>query len=121
MPYDRMIEMAAVGVGISGREGLQAANASDYSIAQFRFLKRLLLIHGHWSYTRMCKVVLYSFYKVLFTAALQVLLHCEACLALTTRVASTSPYCVCPPPEHRSYVLFVLLLVLLGLQWPDHF
>lgn len=73
-----MIEMAAVGVGISGREGLQAANASDYSIAQFRFLKRLLLVHGHWSYTRMCKVVLYSFYKVLFAAALQVLLHCEA-------------------------------------------
>jgi len=47
-----MIQAADVGVGISGEEGLQAVNASDYSIAQFRFLKRLLLVHGHWSYAR---------------------------------------------------------------------
>lgn len=31
-----MIQKAHVGVGISGAEGLQAACASDYSIAQFR-------------------------------------------------------------------------------------
>jgi len=37
--------------------------ASDYSIAQFRFLQRLLLIHGRWSYMRLCELVLYSFYK----------------------------------------------------------
>lgn len=47
-----MIQAADVGVGISGEEGMQAVNASDYSIAQFRFLKRLLLVHGHWSYAR---------------------------------------------------------------------
>ena len=29
-----MIQAAHVGVGISGQEGLQAANSSDYSIAQ---------------------------------------------------------------------------------------
>lgn len=29
-----MIQTAHVGVGISGNEGLQAANSSDYSIAQ---------------------------------------------------------------------------------------
>lgn len=58
-----MIQEAHVGVGISGEEGLQAARASDYSIAQFRFLKRLLLIHGRWSYRRISKVILYSFYK----------------------------------------------------------
>lgn len=50
-------------VGISGVEGLQAACASDYSIAQFRFLKRLLFVHGSWNYSRMCKLILYSFYK----------------------------------------------------------
>ena len=59
-----------MGVGISGEEGLQAVNASDYAIAQvrlvqpigsvlsglmvhqFRFLKKLILVHGHWSYAR---------------------------------------------------------------------
>ena len=58
-----MIQRAQVGVGISGREGLQAVNASDFAIAQFRFLRRLLLVHGRWSYRRLSKVVLYSFYK----------------------------------------------------------
>ncbi len=58
-----MIKEAQVGVGISGREGLQAANSADFSIAQFRFLKRLLFIHGRWNYRRMSKVILFSFYK----------------------------------------------------------
>uniref|UniRef100_UPI00358E9CF6 probable phospholipid-transporting ATPase IA isoform X1 n=1 Tax=Myxine glutinosa TaxID=7769 RepID=UPI00358E9CF6 len=58
-----MIQTAHVGVGISGMEGLQAANSSDYSIAQFRFLKKLLLVHGAWSYSRISKCILYSFYK----------------------------------------------------------
>ncbi|XP_052793334.1 probable phospholipid-transporting ATPase IA isoform X2 [Mya arenaria] len=58
-----MIQAADVGVGISGVEGLQAACASDYAIAQFRFLNKLLLVHGAWSYSRLCKLILYSFYK----------------------------------------------------------
>jgi len=52
-----------VGVGISGEEGLQAARSADYAIAEFKFLQRLLLVHGHWSYRRLSKLVLYSFYK----------------------------------------------------------
>ncbi|XP_075972322.1 ATPase phospholipid transporting 8A1 isoform X3 [Anticarsia gemmatalis] len=58
-----MIQRAAVGVGISGVEGLQAVCASDYSIAQFRYLLRLLLVHGAWNYSRISKLILYSFYK----------------------------------------------------------
>ena len=58
-----MIQAAGVGIGISGKEGLQAVNASDYSIAQFRFLRPLLLVHGRWNYRRMSMVLLYSFYK----------------------------------------------------------
>jgi phospholipid-transporting ATPase len=58
-----MIQAAHVGIGISGLEGLQAARASDYSIAQFRFLKRLLFVHGRWNYRRISKIILYSFYK----------------------------------------------------------
>ncbi|XP_073960226.1 probable phospholipid-transporting ATPase IM [Choristoneura fumiferana] len=58
-----MIKAAHIGVGISGQEGMQAVLASDYSIAQFRFLQRLLLVHGRWSYFRMCKFLRYFFYK----------------------------------------------------------
>jgi len=58
-----MIQSAQVGVGISGKEGMQAVMASDYAIAQFRFLQRLLLVHGRWDYRRICKLILYSFYK----------------------------------------------------------
>jgi magnesium-transporting ATPase (P-type) len=58
-----MIQRAEVGIGISGKEGLQAVNSADFAIAQFRFLRRLLLVHGRWDYRRMTKVVLYSFYK----------------------------------------------------------
>uniref|UniRef100_A0A915IVH9 Phospholipid-transporting ATPase n=1 Tax=Romanomermis culicivorax TaxID=13658 RepID=A0A915IVH9_ROMCU len=58
-----MIKTAHLGVGISGQEGMQAVLASDYSIAQFRFLERLLLVHGRWSYYRMCKFLRYFFYK----------------------------------------------------------
>jgi phospholipid-translocating P-type ATPase (flippase) len=58
-----MIQAAHVGVGISGKEGMQAVNSSDFAIAQFRFLERLLLLHGRWNYSRMSKVVLYYYYK----------------------------------------------------------
>lgn len=51
-----MIQAAHVGVGISGQEGMQAVMASDFAIAQFRFLTDLLLVHGRWSYLRICKV-----------------------------------------------------------------
>ncbi|KAF9187860.1 hypothetical protein BGZ50_001716 [Haplosporangium sp. Z 11] len=58
-----MIQEANVGIGITGKEGLQAARSSDYSIAQFRFLERLLFVHGRWSYVRISKFVLGTFYK----------------------------------------------------------
>ncbi|KAI5724667.1 hypothetical protein M8J77_005726 [Diaphorina citri] len=58
-----MIKTAHVGIGISGLEGNQAMLASDYSIAQFKFLERLLLVHGRWSYFRICTFLRYFFYK----------------------------------------------------------
>ncbi|TNN88853.1 Phospholipid-transporting ATPase IB [Liparis tanakae] len=58
-----MIQTAHVGVGISGNEGMQATNSSDYSIAQFCYLEKLLLVHGAWSYNRVTKCILYCFYK----------------------------------------------------------
>lgn len=58
-----MIQEAHVGIGIAGKEGLQAARISDYSIAQFRFLLKLLLVHGRWNYMRACKYTLGTFWK----------------------------------------------------------
>ncbi|EWZ44274.1 phospholipid-translocating ATPase [Fusarium oxysporum f. sp. raphani 54005] len=58
-----MIQAAHIGIGISGEEGLQAARSADVAIAQFRFLRKLLLVHGAWSYQRVTKTILFSFYK----------------------------------------------------------
>ncbi|CAI5704661.1 unnamed protein product [Peronospora farinosa] len=58
-----MIQAAHIGVGISGQEGAQAVNASDYALAQFRFLQRLLFVHGRWAYRRVAKLMSYMLYK----------------------------------------------------------
>jgi len=59
-----MIQEADVGVGIIGEEGRQAAMSSDYAIGQFRFLTRLVLVHGRWSYRRLAEMIANFFYKV---------------------------------------------------------
>ena len=38
-------------------------NNSDFAIAQFRFLKPLLLNHGRRNYRRMSTMIIYSFFK----------------------------------------------------------
>ncbi|XP_077216648.1 phospholipid-transporting ATPase 2-like isoform X2 [Tasmannia lanceolata] len=68
----RMIQQADIGVGISGREGLQAARAADYSIGKFKFLKRLILVHGRYSYNRTAFLSQYSFYKSLLICFIQI-------------------------------------------------
>jgi hypothetical protein len=37
--------------------------ASDFAIAQFRFLTPLLLVHGRLSYKRITRMILFFFYK----------------------------------------------------------
>jgi phospholipid-translocating ATPase len=59
-----MIQEADVGVGIAGEEGRQAVMSSDYAIGQFRFLSRLVLVHGRWSYRRLGETIANFFYKV---------------------------------------------------------
>ncbi|GMM42528.1 aminophospholipid-translocating P4-type ATPase [Hanseniaspora uvarum] len=58
-----MIQSADIGIGIAGKEGLQASRTSDYSIGQFRFLLKLLLVHGRYNYSRTCLFILATFYK----------------------------------------------------------
>lgn len=58
-----MIKAGHIGVGIIGKEGMQAVNNSDFAIGQFRFLRQLLLVHGRMSYQRMSIFCYYMFYK----------------------------------------------------------
>lgn len=58
-----MIQAANIGVGIMGKEGTQAVRASDYAFGEFRFLKRLICVHGRYSYMRLALIIMYSFYK----------------------------------------------------------
>ena len=62
-----MIQAAHIGIGISGVEGLQAARSADVAISQFRYLKKLLLVHGAWSYRRLSKLILCMLHLVLLT------------------------------------------------------
>uniref|UniRef100_A0A8B9BV80 Phospholipid-transporting ATPase n=1 Tax=Anser brachyrhynchus TaxID=132585 RepID=A0A8B9BV80_9AVES len=50
-------------VGIMGKEGRQAVRNSDYAIARFKFLSKLLFVHGHFYYIRIATLVQYFFYK----------------------------------------------------------
>lgn len=83
-----MIQAANVGVGISGKEGRQAVLSSDYSFAEFRYLKRLLLVHGNYSYKRISKLILFSFMKVRTLCLLMALPACSF-------VTDCSCLCVC--------------------------
>ncbi|XP_045058203.2 phospholipid-transporting ATPase IK isoform X2 [Desmodus rotundus] len=67
-----MIKTADIGVGLVGKEGMQAVQNSDYMLAQFCFLRRLLLVHGRWSYMRVCKFLRYFIYKTLASMMAQI-------------------------------------------------
>lgn len=58
-----MIQAAHVGVGIAGLEGAQASMSADYAIGQFRYLTKLLLVHGRWCYQRVAVFHAVFFYK----------------------------------------------------------
>ena len=59
-----MIQEANIGCGLLGLEGSQAAMSADYAFGQFRFLSKLLLVHGRWSYIRIADMHSNFFYKV---------------------------------------------------------
>lgn len=59
-----MIQEANIGCGLFGLEGSQAAMSADYAFGQFRFLTKLLLVHGRWSYQRVADMHSNFFYKV---------------------------------------------------------
>ena len=83
-----MIQEAHVGIGVMGKEGRQAVRTSDYAVARFKFLLRVVLVHGHWYYVRAAILVQYFFYKV--THVICTLSY--ACLWCTVHVVYTSVY-----------------------------
>jgi len=58
-----MLQEAHIGLGIIGKEGREAAKASDFAFAKFKYLRKTLLVHGHWFYIRASYLVQYAFYK----------------------------------------------------------
>ncbi|KAH9577428.1 P-type ATPase [Trypanosoma melophagium] len=70
-----MIQCAHVGVGIKGREGGQAAAASDIVLSRFSFLSKLLLFHGHTAFQRSAIIVQQSFWKTVTLAWMQLLFN----------------------------------------------
>lgn len=92
-----------VGVGISGKEGLQAARSADFSIAQFCFLQRLLLVHGSWGYHRISKAAVYCVYKNILLYSCQVWFHAISLFSGQTLFESwmislyNILFTVCPP------------------------
>ena len=60
-----MIVAASVGVGISGNEGHQAVRIADFALSQFRFLERLLFLHGRENIRRNSQFVYFSIFRSL--------------------------------------------------------
>lgn len=58
-----MIKEAHIGIGIMGKEGRQATMSADFAFAKFKFLRKALLVHGHWYYIRISNLIQYFFYK----------------------------------------------------------
>ncbi|XP_044098716.1 probable phospholipid-transporting ATPase IIB isoform X3 [Neovison vison] len=66
-----MIQMADCGIGIEGKEGRQAALAADFSIAQFRHVGRLLMVHGRSSYKRSAALGQFVMHRGLIISTMQ--------------------------------------------------
>uniref|UniRef100_A0A4W6FSD8 P-type ATPase C-terminal domain-containing protein n=1 Tax=Lates calcarifer TaxID=8187 RepID=A0A4W6FSD8_LATCA len=71
-----MIKTAHVGVGLAGVEGGQAVQNADFALSQFRFLQRLLLVHGRWSYRRISLFLRYFLFKTCGFALVHVWFGC---------------------------------------------
>jgi hypothetical protein len=56
-----MIRESHCGIAVYGREGSQAVAASDFAVDRFACLRRLLLVHGAWCFTRTSELILYTF------------------------------------------------------------
>lgn len=68
-----MILESDCGIGIEGKEGMQASLASDFSIKEFCQLKKLVLWHGRLSYRRSAVLSQFVFHRGLIISVIQAL------------------------------------------------
>lgn len=66
-----MIQQAHAGIGIPGKEGMQASLAADFSITAFSHLTRLLLWHGRNSYKRSARLAQFVIHRGLIISIIQ--------------------------------------------------
>lgn len=66
-----MIQVGDVGIGIVGKEGMQASLAADFSILKFKNLKHLLLWHGRHSYKRSAVLAQFVIHRGLIISIIQ--------------------------------------------------
>lgn len=66
-----MILEANVGIGVVGREGKQASLAADFSIDEFKYLRRLILWHGRLSYKRSAVLSQFVIHRGLIISIIQ--------------------------------------------------
>lgn len=84
---------AHIGVGMAGVEGGQAVQNSDFALSQFRFLQRLLLVHGRWSYRRMSLFLRYFMFKTGSFALTQMWFGFFNGFSAQVRVTPANPGC----------------------------
>lgn len=66
-----MILEADVGIGVAGKEGMQASLASDFSVQEFGSLRKLLLWHGRLSYKRSAVLAQFVIHRGLIISVIQ--------------------------------------------------
>jgi phospholipid-translocating ATPase len=66
-----MIQVADVGLGIVGKEGMQASLAADFSVLKFKNLTHLILWHGRHSYKRSAILAQFVFHRGLIISIIQ--------------------------------------------------
>jgi phospholipid-translocating ATPase len=66
-----MIQQSDAGIGIEGREGKQASLAGDFSIPQFSYIAKLLLVHGRRSYKRSAALSQFVIHRGLIISTMQ--------------------------------------------------
>ena len=71
-----MIQEADVGIGIVGKEGLQASLAADYSILEFNYLNKLLLWFGRISYKNTSMMAKFIMHRGLIVSFNQFIFSC---------------------------------------------
>ena len=68
-----MLKVADIGIGLEGKEGMQASLASDFSITDFQDLKTLLFWFGRNSYINTSKISIFTIHRGLLCSGLQVI------------------------------------------------